>query len=232
MKPKKAILFDASSLISLAMNGLLPVLEKLKQSFNGWFLITNEVKFEIIEKPMKIRRFKLEGLMIQQLLDRGVLQMPGEIGLNLDDKIISKRTQDIMKDINNLFIAKGKEVNIIDLGESSCLALSELLAEKKVSNVMAIDERTTRVLIEKPENLQDLLERKMHINVKPNREFLDTLKRKQYKIIRSAELMYVAYKKQLFGISDPRLLGAALWAVRFKGCSISDQEIKEIVKIG
>ena len=39
-----AIIFDASTLISFSMNGLLGELERLKGIFKGKFLITQEVK--------------------------------------------------------------------------------------------------------------------------------------------------------------------------------------------
>ncbi|MFW5846541.1 MAG: hypothetical protein ACOCUU_00125 [Nanoarchaeota archaeon] len=230
-KTKKALIFDASSLISLAMNGLLPILEKLKKNFKGYFLITREVQYEVIERPLKIKKFKLEALMIQKLLKTKILETPEKIGLDIKDNQVSKRTNEIMEDINDLFITKGKPVEVIDLGESSCLALSEMLSEKKMHSVICMDERTTRVLIEKPSNLQNLLEKRLHSRIKSNKEFLDTLKRKQYKIIRSAELMYLAYKKQLFDISDSKLLDAVLYALKFKGCAISEQEIEEIKKL-
>jgi hypothetical protein len=63
---------------------------------------------------------------------------------------------------------------------------------------------------------------------------------KDVQIIRSTELVTVAYKmgildKYLVDKSDfikepkKRLLDAALWAVKVRGCSISSQEIEEIV---
>jgi hypothetical protein len=46
---EKILIFDASPLISFSMNGLLPELKKLKEKFNGRFMITQEVKYEIVE---------------------------------------------------------------------------------------------------------------------------------------------------------------------------------------
>ena len=41
----KALIFDSSSIISLAMNSLLPELRELKMIFDGDFIITDEVKY-------------------------------------------------------------------------------------------------------------------------------------------------------------------------------------------
>ena len=98
--------------------------------------------------------------------------------------------------------------------------------EKKKKNVMALDERTMRMLVEKPDNLKKLFIKKLHANV--------TSKRENYKyfegakIIRSAELVYIAYKKKLVNLKNGIVLDALLYAVKFNGCSISDVEIEEI----
>ena len=69
----KAIIFDASTLISFAMNGLLREIVGLKKIFKGKFIITKEVKSEVIDRPIKIKRFELEALKIQQLIAPGRL---------------------------------------------------------------------------------------------------------------------------------------------------------------
>ena len=93
---QKAIIFDASTLISLAMNGILDILEELKKVFKGSFLITEDVKKEVIDKPLTITRFKLEALRVKHLLDKGVLELSNEEG-------IQKRTQDILDMANSSF---------------------------------------------------------------------------------------------------------------------------------
>ena len=39
------------------------------------------------------------------------------------------------------------------------------------------------------------------------------------------------FKKGIVKIKDPKTLEALLYAVKFKGCSITDEEIKEIKKL-
>ena len=66
---EKILIFDASPLISFAMNGLLPELKSLKETFEGKFIITKEVKYEIIDRPITIKRFELEALKLQELIN-------------------------------------------------------------------------------------------------------------------------------------------------------------------
>ncbi len=224
----KIIIFDASTLISLAMNGLLPELKELRKIFKGKFIITKEVKREIIDKPLTIKRFELEALKLKQLLDEKVLEMP--LSVRIDDKEISKKINEILDTANNIFIGNEKNIKLIDFGEASCLALSRVLDKKNIKNVIAVDERTTRMLGEKPENLQRLLQKKLHTKIdykKENFKFFEG-----FKFIRSSELVYVAYKKGLVKLKDSRVLDALLYAVKFKGCAISGDEIREIKRIG
>lgn len=224
----KAILFDASTLITFAMNGLLPEFRRLKEVFGGRFIITDEVKYEVIDRPLNVKRFELEAMKVNQLLTDGVLEGYEVFGVNKSE--ITKGTEKMMNIANSMFVGDRGDIDLIHKGESSCLALSRILDKKKIPHLIAVDERTTRMLSEKPDNLRKLLERKLHTKI--------TLKKKEFKyfqgfrIIRSAELVYIVYKKKLIGLRDKKLLDALLYAVKFKGCSISDQEIAEIKKIG
>lgn len=223
----KAIIFDASTLISFAMTGLLNEFRKLKEVFNGKFIITQSVKHEIIDNPIKIRRFELEALKLKQLVDEKVLELPDSLGVL--DKDIQKKVDEILNVSNHLFQADGRDIALLHQGESSCLALSKILTEKKIEHVIAIDERTARVLVEKPNNLKLLLQRKLHTKVFSKKENYSSFS--GFKIIRSAELIYIAYKKGLVKFKSEKVLGAMIYALRSKGCSISTQEIEEIKKI-
>ena len=224
---KKAIIFDSGALISLSMNGLLDELQRLKRIFSGDFLITQQVKYEVIDKPINIKCFELEALKVGQLLEDGTLKMADAYGI--ENSLISSRTEEIIKTANGIFMNGRNNVNILHLGEASCLALSKILFDKGVDNVIAIDERTTRMLVEKPDNLKDLLERKLHTRIIIVRKDFDYFK--NFKIIRSAELIYVAWKKDLIDVKKGNVLDALLYALKYKGCSISDEEISEIEKM-
>jgi len=224
---QKAIIFDAGALISLSMNGLLDELVKLKKIFGGKFLITKQVKFEVIDKPLKIKFFELEALRVQRLLDDNILEEANSYGI--DDSLIESKTKEMMNIANNIFISHENTINIMQMGEASCLALSKILHEKEIDNVIVIDERTTRMLVEKPENLQNLLKKKLHTTIKFLKKDFNHFE--GFKIIRSAELMYVAWKKNLIDLNKEKMLGAILYALKSKGCSISEEEIDEIKKI-
>ncbi len=229
MNQQKIILFDASTLITLAMNGLLPEFRELKKIFKGKFIITEDVKREIIDKPITIKRFELEALKLKQLLDDKILEMPSSLNISADE--ISKKTSEFLKIANSIFSGRGKDIKLIDSGETSCLALSRILDERKIENIIAVDERTTRMLSEKPENLEKLLQKKLHISVSFKKENFKFFK--GFKFIRSSELVYVMYKKGITRLKKGIiLLDALLYAVKFKGCAISGDEIREIKRIG
>jgi hypothetical protein len=229
MKPlSKALIFDAGALITLSMNGLTEELRKLKTVFNGSFLITQQVKSEVIDKPLTIKNFELEAFRTKKLLDDGILELAEDYGF--DNFKIEEKAREIMGIANSFFQGPRESINIVHLGEASCLALSKMLSEKKVKNVIVIDERTTRMLIEKPGNLEELLSRKLHARIKTVKKNFEYFK--NFQVIRTAELIYVAWRKGLIEIKDGiLLLDALLYALKFKGCSISHEEIEEIKKI-
>ncbi len=220
----KFLILDAGPIISLTMNGLLPVLEKLKKEFNGKFIITPHVRKEVIDKPMKIGKYKFEAVLVKDLLDRKVLSLSSEI---IGNNQLDSETKKIMDNVNSIFKSVEGKINLIQEGEASCLAFSNLC---NCDNVIAVDERSVRILVEAPENLKGLLEKKLHTSVIVNHSNLKKLK--NFKFIRSAELMYVAYKKDLFGIKKTKeLLDAVLYAVKFKGAAISSKEIEEMKRL-
>lgn len=224
---EKIIIFDASTLITLAMNGMFEEIQGLKKIFGGKFIITKEVKKEIIDKPITINRFKLEALRLKQLLDDKILEMP--VVLEVRDDEISKKTTEILDVANNTFQGDNKSIHLIDLGEASCLALSHMLNEKKIKNVIAMDERTTRMLGENPESLQKFLQKRLHAKISFKKENLKLFR--EFKVIRSSELVYIAYKKGLIKLKNGFILDALLYAVKFKGCAIAEDEIREIKKL-
>jgi len=222
----KYLVFDAGPIISLAMSGMLPVLEKLKEVFPGEFILTPRVKNEVVDRPMKIKKFKLEAMQVQSLIDRGIFKMSGEI---VPQQELDKETKKILKITNGVLrtTQTGEKIKIIQDGEAACLAFSNLC---NCENVIVIDERTTRMLTEAPKNLEKMMERKLHIPLDAQLSLLDELK--DFKFIRSPELLFVAYKKGLIPIKKSKnLLDALLYGVKFKGAAISSVEIEEMKKL-
>lgn len=210
------------------MNGLFEELRGLKKIFDGKFVMTKDVKREIIDKPLTIKKFELEALKIKQLLDEDIFVTPDEIGIN--DTQITERTVKFLDIANSTFSVRDDKMHIIDSGEASCLALSQILTEARIKNILAVDERTTRMLCEHGENLRDLFQRKLHTRINTKKENFKFFK--GFTFIRSAELIYVAYKKNIVKIEDGNMvLDALLYALKFKGCAISDYEINEIKQL-
>jgi len=224
---QKSIIFDSGSLISFTMAGLIPELRGLKKIFKGKFLITNEVKQELVDKPMNNKRFELEAMKIQQLLDEKILELPISLGINNSE--ITNEGKKFSDIANNTFSTRKGPVKLIHVGESSSLALSKILTRKGIRNVIAIDERTTRMLGEKPENLKKLMEKKLHMSIKTNTQNYKFFK--GFNFIRSPELVYVAYKKKIVRFKKGPVLDALLYALKFKGAAISSDEINEIKRI-
>jgi len=220
----KAIIFDSSTLISFVMNGLFPELRELKKIFGGHFIITREVKEEIIDKPITIKRFAFEALRANQLILDGIIEFPSVFGIKDED--ISKKTKEVFDLANETFSGKKKSIHLIDLGECSVLALSELLNQKNIPNILAVDERTTRSLIEDPEGLRRFLEKRLHTIITPRKQNYKFFG--QFKIIRSSELIYIGYKKNILRINTPNALDAIFWALKFRGCAISEEEIADL----
>ena len=70
-----SLVFDTGTVISLVMNNLLWTLKHLKKQYKGDFLMTTSVKKELIDRPMKSKKFKLEALVIQDYLFEGVFKL-------------------------------------------------------------------------------------------------------------------------------------------------------------
>ena len=220
----KSLVFDTSSVVTIVTNDLLWVLKSLKEKFNGEFYIPTSVKYELVDKPLKTKLFKLEAIMVDKAILDGELIVHEP--LNVDDLLIHT---------NAIFSVNGKPLHILDRGEIEALALVLRLQ----ADAYVVDERTMRLLIEDPFGLKSLLERKLHMKVDMNsklvKEFQDIVK--GVKVIRSVDLLTVAFEKGLLNkfvtprSSEADLLDGLLWGLRLRGCSISTDEIDEIIKL-
>jgi hypothetical protein len=223
----KALILDSGILINLSMNGLLYILEELKKKTRMQFLITRQVKYEVIDRPVKVPRFELGALRVQSLIDNKVVELPESVGVS--DNEINKKTEELMKIANNSLKSHGRFVKIVSDAEMSCLALSAVLTAKKIDNLIGVDERTTRILSEKPTNLERIMSKKLHTNVTLEKSSFE--KFKEFRFIRSTELAYVAHKLGVLNVKGPKALEAVLYATKFKGSSVSYDEINVLKKL-
>ncbi len=225
----KTLIFDSGPIISLATNNLLWLIEPLRQSFNGDFLLSESVRAELVDRPIEMKKFKFEALQVLALLKAGTLKiMP-------TSSEIEQKKQQIMDLANKCFQAKGNWIRIVHEAEIESLAAALMLGAEAV----VIDERTTRVLIEQPERLKDLLKRRLGMKVKIDKNNLRQIRKliKGIRIIRSTELVTIAYEMGLLDkflpeMPNPRkqLIESVLWGVKLHGCSISQREIDQVVK--
>ena len=220
----KCIIFDAGPLINFSMNGILPILRDLKKEFSGKFFITPTVKKETMDHPEKIKRFELEALQLEALFNEKIIELP-EL-TKQQQKELERTTNEFMDIANSTYKARGKNLHLIDKGEAEVLALATIL---KCPHVIAIDERTTRIKCENPENLRKLLEKKLKTKVQAKKENYTHFE--GFKIIRSTELVYMANKKKLIKIKDPRAYKAMLYAVKYKGTSVSENEVEQMKRL-
>lgn len=230
-----AIVFDASTIITLAMTNMLWILKPLKKQLKGELYIPLSVKKEVIDRPLHSNKFKLEALQVLALVSDGTLKI-------FDQKKIHAKEAYLLELVNNMFQARGRYLTVAHAGEIGALAVAV------VSEVdfVAVDERTTRSLIENPERIKENLSRKLHTEVKINQQNLKLWKKEMKNMfaLRSAELGMIAYEIGLFDkYLDPRgqqhidlplkksLLDGFLWAVKLSGCSLTTTEINEFLAL-
>jgi len=229
----KSIIFDSGSIISLVTNNLLWILDPLKKRFGGKFYIPSSVRKELIDKPLKTKRFELEAMQVYQYIKKGTLTV-------IADERIKKTADKLMDLANHSFNARKRWMQLVHPAEIEVLAADSILD----ADAVVIDERTVRMLLENSLKLTELMEKKLHCKIKPNKNNIKDFKKilEDVQIIRSTELITIAYKLGLLdnylidkspSIKSPkkRLLDAALWALKVRGCAISKKEIDEIIKL-
>ena len=225
----KAIVFDSGPLISLTLNNLLWLLEPLKKRFKGNFYLSKSVRNELVEKPLKTRRFEFEALQALYYIENGTVEV-------IDNKEINKKTEELIELANNSFKAKSNFIKIVHHGEISGIAVCIHLN----CDTFVVDERTLRLLIENPHKLKNILEHRLHTEVDINKNNLKKFRdmTKNIKLIRSVELVTTAYELGFLDSYAPNipygkkiLLEAVLWGVKLSGCSASKREIEQIARI-
>lgn len=228
----KSIGFDTGPIVSLVTNNLLWLIKPLKKQYGGRFFITPAVKYELVDRPFMTKRFEFEALQVSQLISKGILEV-------IDTPEIRAMRKKLMKLANSSFMARGKWLKIVSNAEIEVLAADAVLG----AEATVVDERTARMMLENPSSLTNLLEKKLHCRVTSNKENIKNFQKqlKDVQVIRSTELVTLAYKMRLLDcylversklVKNPkkRLLDAALWAVKVRGCSISKAEIDEIIR--
>ncbi len=225
----KSVVFDTGPIISLTMNNLLWLLEPLKEIGKADFFITEQVKRELVDVPLnKTKRYKFEALQVLHYIENGTLEV-------ITNEGVQKDTLNLLSIANNCFSAFGHNMTLVHEAEMSAIAL---YLQKK-ADAFAVDERTTRLLIENQKKIRHILEHNLNTKISENRDSLNEFKKitKDVRMIRSAELATISYEKGLLDKyiahmpnSKQTLLESVLWGIKLNGCSVSKKEIEQIVR--
>ncbi|HLC62677.1 MAG TPA: hypothetical protein VJI52_06700 [Candidatus Nanoarchaeia archaeon] len=225
----KSIIFDAGPIISLATNNLLFILPPLKKQFSGKFYLTSSVKKELVDRPFEIKKFKFEAIQIEKLIEDGVLEI-------IDSDFIRNESPRLLEMANTSFRAFNNNMQLVHFAEMSALAAAITLN----ADAVVIDEKTTRLMMENPKLLLEILKKTLHTSININesnlREFRS--RTKNIRAIRSIELVAVAYEHGILDgyitkIPDAKrnLLESVLWGVKLSGCAVSRDEIAQILRM-
>ncbi len=222
------LFFDAGPIISLVMSRLAWIIPELKKKCNGTFYITPAVKYELVDRPINVKRFEFEALQVLKLIREGVLEVY--------DNVPQKRLTRLRALANGTFRVKGKQTDIIQSGELESLACALELGNAAI----AMDERTLRLFIEDCKDFKELLEKRFQSTITADAEKMKqfTVETRGITIIRSIELVGVAYKLGLLEGYVPQekngrgiLVDSVLWAVKFNGCAVTEHEIEELKSV-
>lgn len=223
------MMFDAGPLISLTTNNLLWILKALKKETRGEFSIVSSVKRELVDHPLETKKFKFEALQVERLIEQGVLKL-------IDRPEYKSRALALLDLANKIFWAQKNPIMLVQLGEIETIAAAVGLE----TNRIVMDERITRSLIEAPDQLQEMMSRRLHTKLHVDTGRLDEFRAftRHIEIIRSAELVTIAYEKGLLDeyiVNVPNakkeLIESVLWGVKLNGCSISEEEINSLVRM-
>lgn len=223
----KTLVFDAGPVISLTTNNLLWLLPFLRQKFGGDFCIAPAVKRELVDRPFVTKKFKFEAIQVEQQIEVGTLKV-------LQHTEISQLGERLQLLANDVFRTAVAAVPIVQRGEMESLAAVDLID----ADAFVTDERITRMLVEAPDALKSLLEKRLHSKIKINESALNDFLRfvGRVDILRSFELVTIAYERGLldkFVVKLPHsrkeLLESVLWGVKLNGCAVSEKEIEDVV---
>ena len=124
-------------------------------------------------------------------------------------------------------------MDVVQEGELQSIAS----ALKIGAAALVIDERTMRLFIENNKEMRKLLQHRFHSKVEANQDKMNLFsqKLKGIPIIRSIELISVAYKLSLLDKYVPKisrgremLIDSVLWAAKINGCAVTPHEIEEM----
>lgn len=218
-----SVVCDSSSLIALTEAGLLGALISIKMKMKGDLFITKGVEGESIDYPINVPEYSFAAVRLKRALDSKMFKLIEYSVGTLDT---------VLHSANNMFYTD-RPFHLVDEGEAEMIAA----AVDNGLTTLLMDERTTRALIEAPMDLKKHLEEEFHIDIRVNQDMYSEFHKitENLVVIRSAEIIALAndkgYFKKYKELSE-EAYEAALYAIKFKGCAIGFDEIKELAKLG
>lgn len=219
------VLCDTSTLVSLTTSCLDASLHFLHERLGFRFIIPPSVETEAVTRPISagLKQYSFSALKISQAMNKRVV-----IRVDAETRGEANRVLNLT---NNLFFVKGRPLTLVQLGEAEMVGLARVLG----LSALAIDERTTRMLIESPFKIKEHLEQEFGVNILVNKDNLMNFSEytKGMEVIRSSELVILAYENGFFDHFDKlrkSVLEAALYKLKFSGCAIRFDEIETFVK--
>jgi hypothetical protein len=222
--PEDSIVCDSSSLLSLSDSCLLWIISGISRSFKGHFIISKTVEYESITHPLEMKSHTLGAVRVKKMLLDGVIKV-------VETPNSRRLTSELLSLGNSIFYIGGRPLKLIHEGETETLAVA---IDLNLRNIL-IDERTTRMLIEAPLDMKSHMESEFQKNIEVNERNLSKFLERagNFNLFRSTELAITGYEKGLFkdyGDVEKRAIEAALYGLKFSGCSISFNEIEEFCK--
>jgi hypothetical protein len=181
------------------------------------------VKHELVDRPMRSKKFELKALRIREYINNGIVTM-------VDQKGVSDRAKEITRLANALFKYGKHSVRIVHEGEAQSLALLEKIG----SGSLLIDERTTRLLIEDLDSLKKYIQHRTGFHLKVNKQVARDLKGRLsgIPVMRSSEVLAYAFENgNLDRLGGAETLHASLYGLKFAGCAITSDEIEQYVRL-
>ena len=219
---ERTIVVDSSSIITISDNCMIKVVRNLAQISGIKFVLPESVYEESVVRPLSIKRYELNAVRIKDAVQDGY------ISVVRTTQSVARAMDEIGEASDRICTAGGKALKLIQRGETEALALANELGVKTV----LVDERTTRMLVEEPQNMHGVLERrherKIVINPDAAHRFMGMFE--NFKIVRSVELIALAYESGAFGEElhkSREALEASLWAAKYAGCAVSEDEIRK-----
>jgi len=217
-----SIVCDSSVLISITDAGLFGALVVVSRNLQGSLIISEAVQRESIDRPINNPQYAFSAVRLKRALMDGIFQVATPN---------PSTTQKILGLTNSMFSINGRPMNLVHQGEAELLALA---VDNNLSTLL-IDERTTRMFVEDPIGMKNHMEREFNAKISVNQKAFQDFQMitRNIHALRSAEVVGLAYEMNYFSKFrelKEKAFESALYSIKFNGCAISFDEIKELVR--